>query len=151
MIGYSSSSSWVGPYGPMLYVIVTHLCCIAHKKSIFFTDFAVKSTTGTTSTSQSFLQRQIQVPGTTFSTFSDKVRLEGGHENCCRFATLTGVHQGAHIRSPYVPCQIMDPWQSSELEQNDGISYKEKLRGRGGYSCRFECVCFIFLWAMQHR
>ena len=35
-------------------------------------------------------------PGITFSNFSDEVRLEGGHENCCRFATLTGVHQGAH-------------------------------------------------------
>ena len=30
-------------------------------------------------------------------TFSDKVRLEGGHVNRCRFATLTGVHRGAHI------------------------------------------------------
>ena len=98
-----------------------------------------------------YKKRRIQAPGTTFSVFGNEVGMKGGHENCCRFATLTGVHQGAHIRSPYVPCQIMDPWQSSELEQNDGISYKEKLRGRGGYSCRFECVYFIFLWAMQHR
>ena len=32
-----------------------------------------------------------------FSTFSDEVRLQGGQGNRCRFATLTGVHQGAHI------------------------------------------------------
>ena len=32
-----------------------------------------------------------------FSNFSDEVRLEAGHENCCRFATVTEVHQGAHI------------------------------------------------------
>ena len=44
-----------------------------------------------------YKKRQIQAPGTTFSTFSDEVRLEGGHGNCSRFATLTGVHQGAHI------------------------------------------------------
>ena len=30
--------------------LTLHLCCIAHKKNIFFADFAVKSTTGTTST-----------------------------------------------------------------------------------------------------
>ena len=40
---------------------------------------------------------QIQAPGTTFSTLSDEVRLERGHGNCCRFATLTELHQGAHI------------------------------------------------------
>ena len=41
-------------------------------------------------------KRQIHVPGTTFSNFGDEVWMEG-HENCCRFATLTGVHQRAHI------------------------------------------------------
>ena len=51
---------------------------------------AVKSIPGTLTTT-------IQAPGTTFSTFSDEVRLEGGHGNCCRFATLTGVHQMPHI------------------------------------------------------
>ena len=40
---------------------------------------------------------QVQAPGTTFSTFRDEVRLEGGHGNCCCFATFTEVHQGAHI------------------------------------------------------
>ena len=32
-----------------------------------------------------------------FSNFSDEVRLEPGHANCCRFANITRVHQGAHI------------------------------------------------------
>ena len=40
---------------------------------------------------------KIQAPGTTFSTVSDEVRPEGEDEKCCRFGTLTGVHQGAHI------------------------------------------------------
>ena len=40
---------------------------------------------------------KIQEPGTTFSNFSDEIRLEGGPEKCCRFGKLTGVHQGAHI------------------------------------------------------
>ena len=46
--------------------------------------------------------------------------MNGGHGNCCRFATLTGVHQGAHV-----PCEILGQWRCSELliEQNDGISY----------------------------
>ena len=45
-----------------------------------------------------YKKRSIQAPGTTFSTFSDEVRLEGEHGNCCRFATLTGANQRAHIR-----------------------------------------------------
>ena len=44
-----------------------------------------------------YKKRQIQAPGTPFSIFGDDVGMEGGHGNCCRFATLTGVHQGAHI------------------------------------------------------
>ena len=39
---------------------------------------------------------KIQAPGTTFSNFGHEVWMEG-HGNCCRFASLTGVHQGAHI------------------------------------------------------
>ena len=50
-----------------------------------------------TQTWQQYKKRQIQVPGTTFSTSNDGVCLGGGHGNCCRFATLTGVHQSAHI------------------------------------------------------
>ena len=40
---------------------------------------------------------KIQAPGTTFSNFSDEVGPEGGRGKCCRFGTLTGVYQGAHI------------------------------------------------------
>ena len=39
-----------------------------------------------------------------------------GHGNCCRFATLTGVHQGAQIS---LPCEILDQWKIPELEQSD--------------------------------
>ena len=67
-------------------------------------------------------KRQIQAPGTTSSTFGDEVGMEGGHGNCCRFATLTGVHQQAHT---YLPCEIVDQWKSSELEQNGRVSYKK--------------------------
>ena len=48
-----------------------------------------------------------------------------------------------------------------ELEQNDVIYCRKNrevevvpvvdLRGRGGSRCRFECIHFIFLWALQHR
>ena len=31
---------------------------------------------------------------------------------------------GSEPRSPSLPCQIMDQWKSSELEQNYGISYR---------------------------
>ena len=31
------------------------------------------------------------------SYFSDEVGMEGDLGKCCRFATLTEVHQGAHI------------------------------------------------------
>ena len=48
-------------------------------------------------TSLQYKKPPIQAPGTTFSTFSDEVPLEGGHGNCCRCVTLTGVHRGAHI------------------------------------------------------
>ena len=39
---------------------------------------------------------QIQVPGTTFPNLDVEVGMEDVR-NCYRFATLTGVHQGAHI------------------------------------------------------
>ena len=63
-----------------------------------------------------YKKRQIQAPGTTFSTCSDEVSMEGGHGNCCQFATLTGVHQ---TRTPYLPCEILDQRKNSELEQDD--------------------------------
>ena len=66
----------------------------------------------------------IQAPGTTFSNFGDEVWMEGGHGNCCRFATLTGVHQGAHISlAKYF--EVLDQRRSSELEQNNGMSYRK--------------------------
>ena len=46
--------------------------------------------------SSQYEKPKIQAPGTTSSNFSDEAR-PGGHGECCRFATLTGVHQGAHI------------------------------------------------------
>ena len=96
-------------------------------------------------------KRQIQAPGTTFSTFSDAVRLGGGHRNCCRFAALTGEHQGAHI--PRLPCQISNFGSKEKFgaKAKLGIAFKEKLRGRGGSSCLFDCLQKFFLWAMQRR
>ena len=35
---------------------------------------------------------------------------------------------GSAPRSPHLPYQIMDSWKSSELEQNDGISYRKIQR-----------------------
>ena len=66
-------------------------------------------------------KRQIQTPGTTFSTFSDEVRLEGGHGNWCRFCHT----HGSAPRSPYLPCQIMVQRKSSELKNNYGISCRK--------------------------
>ena len=46
--------------------------------------------------------------------------MEGGHGNSCRFATLTGGHQGARI------CLANNGLlESSELEQNYGICYRK--------------------------
>ena len=61
-----------------------------------------------------------------FQLSATKVRLERGHGNRCRLATLTEVHQGVHI------C-LVKLWfegKSSELEQNYGMSYRKKLRGK---------------------
>ena len=74
--------------------------------------------------------------------------MEGGHGNCCRFATLTGVHQGAHI------C-LAKLWFIGKVrtyvEQNFRNILQEKMRGRGGFSCRFDCLQKKKMWAMQHR
>ena len=32
---------------------------------------------------------------------------------------------GSAPRSPYLSCEILDQWKKSELEQNDGISYRK--------------------------
>ena len=59
---------------------------------------------------------QIQAPGT-FSSFSDKVRLEGGHGNCCRFAPLTGV--------PILALPTIGQRKKTELEQKYGTFYRK--------------------------
>ena len=87
-------------------------------------------------------KRQIQAPGTTFSTFSDGVRLEGGHGKCCRFATLKGVYQGAHI------C-LAKLWFKGKVRSYDSRAelrnvLQEKWRCRGGSSCRFDRKVGIF-------
>jgi len=87
-------------------------------------------------------KRQIQAPGTIFSTFSDDVRLEG-HGNCCRFAT-----HGSAPRSPCLPCQIKKKIGARAELRN---VLQEKLRGRGGSSCRFDRLQKNYLWATQHR
>ena len=68
-----------------------------------------------------------------------------------KLLSLCHTHESAR-RSLNLPCQIMVQRESSELEQNYGISYR-KNGGRGGSSCRFdhEIGIIIFLWAMQHR
>ena len=85
---------------------------------------------------------QIEAPGTTFSIFSDEVRLEEGDGNCCRFCHT----HGSEPRSPYLPCQIMDQWKKSKLEQNHGISYRKKMGGSGASSCRFDQRFVFFKW-----
>ena len=77
---------------------------------------------------------RIQAPVTTFSTFSEGVRLEGGPGNCCRLATLTGVHQGAHI-SPNFDSKLSSEPRRAEILRN---ILQEKLSGRGGSCCRFD-------------
>ena len=69
---------------------------------------------------------QYFVPGThLFSNFSDKARLEAGDGNCCGFAIVTGVHQGAH-NICLARYQVWDQWKSCELEQKNKISVTKK-------------------------
>ena len=71
-----------------------------------------------------YKKRRIQAPGTTFSTFSDEVRLEGGHGSFCQVPkkTISALPNygskrkfGARAESRYI--------------------LQEELRGRGGSSC----------------
>ena len=87
-----------------------------------------------------YKKRQIQVPGTTFSNFSDEVEMEGGHANCGRFATLTGVHQGAHIC--VANYGLMEKFGAGAELRN---TIQKKMRGRGGSSCRFDCSHLFFV------
>ena len=54
-----------------------------------------------------------------------------------KLLSIYHTHESAP-RSPYLPCQIVDRWKNSELEQNHGISYRKKMSGRGGSSRRFD-------------
>lgn len=79
-----------------------------------------------------YTKPQIQAPGTTFSIFSDEVRLEGGHGNCCSFGTLKGVH-------PKVFCQMFDKvgkFGANHRAELPNI-LPEKIRGRGCSGRRF--------------
>ena len=58
-----------------------------------------RSTAGKNTYLQQHNKPKNRAPCTIFSTFSGKFRPEGGHEKCCRVRTVTGVHQGVHIRS----------------------------------------------------
>ena len=87
-------------------------------------------------------KQQIRASGTTFSTFSDDVRLDGGHGNCCRFATITGVHQGAHICLAKLCFKGKVRSYDSRAELRNVL--QEKWRCRGGSSCRFDRKVGIF-------
>ena len=67
--------------------------------------------------------------------------------------------RGSVPRSPYLPCQIMFQRKSSELLFRAELRnvLNEKLRGRGGSSCRFECntglivsTCSNLYYYIQH-
>ena len=101
-----------------------------------------------------YKEPQIRAPGTTFSIFSGEVRLEG-HGSCCRFATLTGVLQGAHIclAKQWVNGKLM----SYLVEQNYGISSRKKKRSEVEVLPVVYLIAdsarkhVFFWWAMQHR
>ena len=79
--------------------------------------------------------RQFQAPGTFFSNFGDEVGIERSDGNFCRFATLSGVHQGAHI------C-LATKWINEELRSQSRIitEYLEReIERGGGSSCRIHC------------
>ena len=85
--------------------------------------------------------QQTENSSTTFSTFSDKFRPERGHEKCCRYRTLTGVHQGAHIRSA----------KFRELDRKTKCPLEIK-GGRRRASIGFVVGTFFgVLWTAQHR
>ena len=51
-----------------------------------------------------------------------KFRRRGRDGRSRKLLSLYHTHGGA-LRSPCMPCEIMDGWQWSELEQNYGVSY----------------------------
>lgn len=78
----------------------------------------------TPSTCRQNKKPQVQQPGTTFSNFSDELRLQRGHRNCYHLGALTGVHQ--RIRSCLARYWING--KKSELDQNKGLSYRNNQR-----------------------
>ena len=84
---------------------------------------------------------QIQPYGTTFSYFSREVHARRGHENCCRFATLQGVHE--RVRSRVEHFRI-DP--TAEVTAELRNAQPEKNGGRGASSRGFvRIIGFFFL------
>ena len=69
---------------------------------------------------------------------SNEVRLEGGHENCCRFATLT-----EYTKEPIHALPNYGSQEKFGTELRNVL--QEILRGRGGSSCRFDCLLFFFV------
>ena len=84
---------------------------------------------------------KIQAPGTTFSNFSHEVRPEGGHGKCCRFVTLTGVHQGAHTTLPKIG--LMETFRAKSEKRK---CPREIERGQTWFQClccRDLFLCFV--------
>ena len=79
---------------------------------------------------------QIQAPGTTFSNCGDEVGMEGDHGNFCRFATLTPECTKEQISA--LPNFGSKEKSGARAELRDIPT--EKLGGRGGSSCRFDCL-----------
>ena len=83
---------------------------------------------------------QIQAPGTTFSNCGDEVGMERDHRNWCRFATLTPESTKGPISA--LPNFGSKEKSGARAELRDIV--KEKLGGRGGSSCRFDCLNSFF-------
>ena len=64
--------------------------------------------------------------------------MEGRHANCCRFTTLTGVHQGAHICLAKFYGFMEKFGAMIRAELRNMLQEKLRLRCRGGSNCRFE-------------
>ena len=76
----------------------------------------------------------LQQPGTTCSNFSDEPRLRGRVQ---KLLPVLPHFLECTLGSSYLPCQLLDQWKISELEQNYGIPYRQHS-GRGSPNCRFD-------------
>ena len=68
--------------------------------------------------------------------------MEGGHGSCCRFATLTGVNEGAH--TCLAKLWIKKKFGARTERRNAYPTVWTNLRGKGGSSCRFERILILF-------